>query len=211
MKPNQIINSQLLQAYNPCPGFTENCSRMRWNPQEGHVPRGFCGATGELSDVKLILVCAEPGDPHISENHEADGTANGIFESVYQYSWSSLSKGKDLFHINMRKILDFCFPGQILDDQMTKTWITDSVLCSAEIEGGGIPTEAVEECTKRFLKKQISLFPNAIIVALGKKAGNRLRKAGIEKYYKAFAAAPPGCNYKGAKESWKMIANYIKK
>jgi hypothetical protein len=46
---------------------------------------------------------------------------------------------------------------------------------------------------------------------LGNKADKRLKKARIGKYYKAFAAAPPGCNYRGALESWKVIANYIKK
>ena len=211
MKPNQIISNQLLQAYNPCPGFTRYCSCMRWNPREGHVPRGFCGAIGKLSDVKLVLVCAEPGNPHISENHEADGTANGIFESVCEYVWSCFSTGKDLYHRNIKKILDLCFPKQTFDDQMTKTWITDSVLCSAKTECGSIPIETIEECTKRFLKKQISLFPNANIVALGDKADKRLKKAGIEKDYKAFAAAPPGCNRKEAIDSWEVIANYIKK
>lgn len=209
MKPNQIISNQLLQAYNPCPGFTKNCSCMKWSPRDGHVPRGFCGAIGELSDVKLILVCAEPGDPHKSENHDADGTANGIFESVCKYVWLCFESKEDIFHRNIRKILDFCFPGKIFDDQMTKTWITDSVLCSASIECGSIPNET--ECTKRFLEKQIKLFPNAIVVALGYKAAKRLKKAGIENIITAVAAAPPGSNRKNAEESWKRIANHIKK
>jgi len=64
MEPNPRIIELLLTAYEPCPSFSSACKSMRWVPERGHIPRGFCGATGDLDEVDLVLVCAEPGDPH---------------------------------------------------------------------------------------------------------------------------------------------------
>src|SRR5437763_10943031 len=66
--PTPLANI-LLPAYGPCPEFATACKEMRWNPDAGHVPRGFLGACGELSEVELLLVFAEPGDPHVGERH----------------------------------------------------------------------------------------------------------------------------------------------
>jgi hypothetical protein len=213
MKPNKELCNQLLQAYKPCPGFKTKCACMKWNPKQGHVPRGFCGAIGELSDVKLILVCAEPGDPHKIEKYVSESNTDDIFKSVSEYVWNCFLEPRDLFHKNIRKILNYCFPEQSFKNQMTKTWITDSVLCSAKGEGGHIPVEVEKECIKRFLIKQKSLFPNASIVTLGNKAKDRLKRVGMEIDFRTYAAAPPGYNlYKNkAEESWKKIPEYIKK
>jgi hypothetical protein len=184
---------------------------MQWNPMVGHVPRGFCGAIGNNVDVKVILVCAEPGDPHPEECHEADGTAEGRLDSACHYAWECFAHGKDQFHRNIRNILDMIWPELSFREQMNKTWITDSVLCSAKTEGGSIPRKVVQECTKRYLKNQIMMFANAKVVALGKKAQSRLMQANITDFIPAYAAAPPGCNFRGAKESWQYVASVLKK
>lgn len=93
---------------------------------------------------------------------------------------------------------------------MKYTWITDSVLCSAKSEGGYIPSKISNTCCMKYLLREIDLFDNAIVVALGKKADNRLKNAGYNKHYYVFSAAPPGCNYKRAKESWERIGDIIK-
>lgn|SRR6266498_643166 len=57
---NPLIQS-LLPAHAPCVHFSGACAEiMRWKPAQGHVPRGFCGATGNLEEVELVLVTAEP-------------------------------------------------------------------------------------------------------------------------------------------------------
>lgn len=174
---------------------------MRWNPGAGHVPRGFCGATGDLSEVELVLVVAEPGDPHEGESHPADPAA--ALESTFQYSYGCLQTGKDLYHRNIRRILDLCFPSMAFDEQMRRTWKTESVLCSAAKEGGTVPHQVETSCRQRFLDRQLDLLPNAVVVALGSKAAKRLRG---RSFLSAFAAAPPGCNFRGARESWEAVA-----
>ena len=82
---------------------------MRWNPPAGHVPRGFLGAAGDLSEVELVLVFAEPGDPHFGECHTG-------LKSAYDYATYGFGTGKDLFHRNVRHILDLCWPGGRLNN-----------------------------------------------------------------------------------------------
>ena len=208
---NKDIENLLISAYAPCNNLINICDTMIWNPEKGHVPRGFTGATGSSSDVLLVLVGAEPGNPHDSEKYITDGNPNLLINSKYNYTWECLENGKDLFHRNIRLILNKCFPSMSFKEQMKYTWITDSVLCSAQREGGSIQNRCASSCCKKYLLKEIELFQNAIVVALGGKADNRLKKVGYTKHFHAFSAAPPGCNYKRAKESWEKISNIIRK
>lgn len=171
---------------------------MRWAPDEGHVPRGFYGALGSAADVELILVFAEPGDPHSGERHSG-------LSSAYDYAGVAFRTGKDQFHRNVRGILDLCWPGMTFDEQMRRVWMTESVLCSATRECAAVLPEITAACGNRYLKSQLALFSGALIVALGSKAQARLRQIGIYDFVSAHSAAPPGCNFKGAGPSWKEI------
>ena len=175
---------------------------MRWAPEQGHVPRGFHGAYGGQNEVELVLVFAEPGDPHAGEAHSG-------LDSAFKYAGFAFKSGKDHFHRNVRLILDMCWPGEPLETQLRRTWLTESVLCSAEQEGGTVPRISTLACGEIYLKKQLALFPTALVVALGKKAQARLRGIGVRDFLPAFAAAPPGCNFKGATESWSKIAQVV--
>ena len=202
-RPNDTVLRVLAPAYAPCAGFAHGCLSMRWAPEQGHVPRGFCGATDTPEDVRLVIVSAEPGDPHESESH----SKSSPLESVCEYAFRCFRDGKDLFHRNVRTILDMCFPGLPFEAQMEVTWITDSVLCSARVECGGVPASVSHECRTRFLQPQLALFPNAVVAALGRKAQDRLR--GVPGVIPAVAAAPPGCNLRDAKPSWQAIAERV--
>jgi hypothetical protein len=193
----------LLTAYAPCPAFEGACRRMRWSPAQGHVPRGFCGATGSLEEVELVLVCAEPGDPHPGEVHAPKGSPADQLRSAHAYAYNCHKSGKDLFHRNVRFILDSCFPGADFDEQMRHAWITESVLCSAENECGPVPAAVGRECRDRYLEAQLGLFPRALVVALGRKAAGRLR--GWRDLVEVDAAAPPRGTSPKAKESWRKI------
>jgi hypothetical protein len=206
MNPSRFALDMLLSAYLPCAGFAASCTTMRWNPTGGHVPRGFCGATDGPERVRLVLICAEPGDPHDGEHHAADGTEEGHLRSTYAYTWHCLATGKDQFHRNIRWLLHECWPGETFEQHMQKTWVTDSVLCSAEREMGKVPLEVERACTERHLRRQLAALPDAVVVALGGKAQARLRRAGVDAFHPAFAVAPPGCNMPGARESWQRVA-----
>lgn len=191
MLPAPAVLSLLGSAYEPCAGFSNGCQFAVWNPAGGHVPRGFCGAIASEEVVRLVLVCAEPGDPHDSESHESDGSPAGYLASANSYAWECFATGKDLFHRNVRTLLDLCWPDSTFEDQMRKTWITDSVLCSAPKECGPVQRSMEQECATRFLVPQLGQFPEAVVIALGRKAERRLRRAGIKRFEYAYSVAPP--------------------
>jgi hypothetical protein len=194
---------KILEPAYKCAEFDLACSEMRWNPVQGHVPRGFYGATGSHDEVELILIFAEPGDPHQSEQHSG-------LESAYKYAAHGFEHGTDLFHRNVLKILNDCWPSLTFAEKMRKVWLTDSVLCSARTEGGVVTATAALACGNRYLRRQIELFPNALVVAFGSKAKTRLKRLGLDNYESAFAVAPPGCNRKEAAESWRAIVAKVR-
>lgn len=200
---NQALRNILDPAYLPCIYFSGKCSQMIWNPRSGHVPRGFAGGAGSISEIELILVFAEPGDPHDSESHTD-------IESAYHYACDCFKFGKDQFHRNVRAILDLCWPNMPFDEQMKKVWLTESVLCSASVECGSIPKQATLTCGSNFLLPQLQLLPEALIVGLGSKAQSRLSAIGVTDFLPAFAVAPPGCNRKEAQSSWNKIPIALK-
>ena len=198
MKLSPRLENILSPAYGPCPEFASACKEMRWNPDAGHVPRGFLGACGELSEVELILVFAEPGDPHFGERHSG-------LTSAYDYAAMAFRTGKDQFHRNVRSILDACWPSVPFEVQLRKVWLTESVLCSALTEGGRVGRSASSACGRRYLTAQLALFPQAFIVALGGKARDRMHSLGVYGFLPVWSVAPPGCNNPKASESWKRI------
>ena len=158
---------EILQpAYGPCPAFETVCREMQWVPEKGHVPRGFCGALGRLKDVKLVLIMAEPGDPHVGESHLGNPDPDELIAATSHYSYQCYHSEKDLFHQNVQYILDLFWPGLGFEEKMRRTWITESVLCSAKKEGGNVPARICRECTRRYLKEQLDLLGDATVVAL---------------------------------------------
>jgi len=199
----------LLPVYSPCHAFSAACETMRWAPKQGHIPRGFCGATGSLDEVELVLIAAEPGDPHPNEDYSSKASPREMLLAVTEYAYSCYETGTDLFHRNVRKILNLFWPGISFREQMRKTWITESVFCSAKKEGGNIPARVWKHCKATYLHSQLDLFPNSMIVALGSKARDRAKD--ISNIVPVFAAAPPGCNFNGAEESWMEAAKAFRK
>ena len=206
MAIHPAIRAVVEPAYQPCSGFTSTCRGMRWDPSGGHVPRGICGADGEPSEVRLIIVTAEPGDPYVGENHQGDGTPYGRLAASIEHTRRCYVEGTDLFQRNVRLIISLVYPGLGFDEQLRRTWLTDSVLCSAGIESGKVPKECEAACARRFLLPQLALFPKAAVIALGGKARTRMEAAGVRGFFHAYSAAPPGCNYSNARPTWEAAA-----
>jgi len=204
MNMNERLKQILLPAYKPCQGFSDACQKMRWRPEQGHVPRGFLGATGSIEDVELVLVFAEPGDPHFDEVHSGIDTA-------YCKAMKAFSEGTDLFHRNVRHILNMCWPDISFEEQLRRTWMTESVLCSAPQESGPVSSLCSRYCANMYLIPQLQLFNGCVVGALGAKARDRLKAAGVKEYIPAIAAAPPGCNLSDAESSWRAIADAVHK
>ena len=202
MKPCSELLTIIEPAYAPCRNFADACSSLVWAPDKGHVPRGFLGATDTLGEVELVLVFAEPGDPHDAEKHETMDTS-------LEYTYQCMKFGTDLFHRNVRYILNLCFPEDSFDSQLRKTWMTESLLCSEPKEGGSVKASSWRACTNCYLKPQLDLLSQAFVVALGSKAKSRLKSIGIP-FFPAGAAAPPGCNFLGVRNSWNEAAMILR-
>ena len=215
--PSQELLDVLVPAYAPCTGFSGKCRGVaRWCPTEGHFPRGFIGAFGDLDEVQLVIVVAEPGDPFVSNRLGIADSPRKLVAQTCRATFDSYDKGKDLFHRNVRFLMNCVFGEMPLEQQFVRTWITESMLCSAPVETGTVPSSVARECGKRYLAKQLALLKRCPIVALGGKAQRRvgyLRNVDSTlsaRVIGAYAAAPPGCNHKPARSSWTDAARQVR-
>jgi hypothetical protein len=64
------------------------------------VVTSLAGATGEPSEVELVLVVAEPGNPM--------ARLTPVLASAYDYANQAFEGGRDQFHRNILLILDMC-------------------------------------------------------------------------------------------------------
>lgn len=206
--PNKKLVEILRPVYRPCPGFKAGCAGVaRWAPAQGHVPRGFVGAPGPLNEVKVVILLAEPGDPHAVESYQS----RNQLEQTCKYTFRVLSEGTDPFHRNLKYVLNRLFPGLFLQDQLRKAWITETYLCSAPQETGPVPRVAENECVSRYLAHQLKLFAGLPVIALGGKAYERAKRVpGVRNLKKAFSVGPPGSNQRKAKPSWNDAAEWAR-
>jgi hypothetical protein len=200
---NKALERVLAAAYRPCCKRETTCRRMWWCPEAGQIPRGMCGATGSLSDVRLVLVTAEPGDPLPGERYSDASPA-----AAARATLECLSSSRMPFHRNLRPIIDECFPGMTLPEQLARVWITNSVLCSAPREGGPVPKPIETTCGETYLRRQLELLPNAMVVSLGRKSERRLLALGIPS---CFAFHPSSRKSEREKlDSWSCVARHVR-
>lgn len=185
MIPAQALLDILEPAYQPCAHFDGACAgACVWDPARGLVPCAFGGAIGSLDDVRLIIVTAEPGDPPDAAGYR--GTPADMVRNSLRIFHEAMANGgierrgrPTPFHRNMRRILDAFWPDEPLETQLRKTWTTNAVLCPAEVSGGAHADHVERTCAHTYLARQLELFPTAFVLALGGKARDRMRAAGL--------------------------------
>jgi len=133
MLPNQKLIDVLLPAYRPCAQFG-TCVQAVWKPAVGHVPRGFLGATGDLTDVKLIMVFAEPGGIYPDDDYSDCVSGREVFARTIEETYRIFSSGHDQFHRNVRWFLSQIWPDLAFDQQLRHVWMTEGRLCSISSE-----------------------------------------------------------------------------
>ena len=206
--PTAAVLDLLERAYGPCPSYANGCGSLRWAPADGYVPRGFLGAVGDLSEVELVMVVAEPGDPQPDEVYDDDVPPRELLEQACKFVYECFERSPDRFHQNVRGFLGLCWPSLSFDAQLRRVWITESMLCSAAREGGYVPARAWKACAENYLEPQLKLFPNALVAAFGVKAQRRVDSSGGIR--SASALAPPGCNFPDARASWQAVAREVR-
>lgn len=204
--PNDELLAVMREAYQ-CRHFG-SCKQAKFDPRSGHVPRGFLGATGELENVEAIFVLAEPGHPHPDEAYSDGGTPDQLLSEAVGHTYRSYRDGADLFHRNMRWVMDQLWPGSF-DEKLRRVWITEGRLCSIDQEIGAFNDKL---CAPTYLSRQLALMPAAAIVLFGGKAQQRvagLRGLDGRVVVDARALAPPGANQKASKPSWQAAIEAI--
>ncbi len=207
--PCKELTAILLPAYTACAGKVKSCPCGRGlDPANGYIPRGFGGGLGKLSEIALILVTAEPGNPERdgSQRYESkipikliEESGAGFFGAVHE-----ADSEERTFHGSIKMILNECWPDLKgdLEKQLKRTWITPSVLCSADLSCGPIPQIQEQTCAEKFLRLQLQALPNRFVVALGGKAERRMRAASLPVSFPASAAGKPECLKDRARQSW---------
>ena len=224
MIPADPLKSLLLEAYKPCRFMPKinigkvpsgkfaldsvpKCPQAQWEPDEGHIPRGYLGATGSVEDVELVMVFAEPGHPHNDESYNESLGPEGLMSACTAHVYKCFKRDRDLFHRNVRWFMSQLFPEMDFDQQLQRVWLTEGRLCSIYDEIGNTKDRI---CAENYLVKQVNLLPNATVVAFGGKAQYYLKGIGID-YIGAYALAPPGANHKPARPSWEAAIDKIKR
>ncbi len=203
--PHPQLRAVLEPAYRPCAGFG-TCAEAVWRPESGHVPRGFLGATGRLDEVRAVLVFAEPGGVYPDDHYPPGQRPEQFLAQAVAETGRIIAAGTDLFHLNIRSFLDMILPGQSLPDQLRQVWLTEGRLCSVAQEIGG---RRDRRCSELYLRAQIALMPQAVVIAFGGKAQAYLAALKLE-HVKAVALSPPGANHRGARPSWEAAAAMVR-
>lgn len=200
---NRKLMEVMLRAYEPCRYFGQ-CQQAIFKPSNGHIPRGYLGAIGELEEVEVVFVFAEPGHPHSDEKDSRhNNSPMQLLRNALNHTYQCFKKGTDAFHRNTRCIMNQLWPDKSFDQQLRHVWLTESRLCSIDDEIGNV---ADRTCAHAYLRRQLELMPQATVIAFGGKAQRNLKKI-IPNFIKAYALAPPGANFQGARPSWeKAIA-----
>jgi hypothetical protein len=183
--PLEALINILKPAYAPCANFAGTCAgACTWDPERSLVPCAFGGATGELNEVRLVVVTAEPAHPPDTANYRG-GPEDMLIESLRIFDDAMRTgilerRGRpNPFHRNMREVLDAFWPDLDLDAQLRRTWTTNTVLCTARITGGPHLRKVEATCAETYLAPQLALFADAFVLALGDKAKVRMRRAGL--------------------------------
>lgn len=204
--PNRGLLDILLPAYAPCSGFQGACKGVAtWNPQNGHIPRGFVGATSSLGEVEVVLLVAEPGNPYPHDWLSPRTEPHSLLNQSCLDTFGHFRDENDQFHRNLRRVLSLIFPGLELAEQLKKAWITETYLCSAPQETGPVRSQSERWCAEHYLAKQLELFDGRPVIALGRKAQRRA-KPYAPNLIEAYAVAPPGSNRRAALPSWEAAA-----
>ena len=191
MQDIKLLNI-LKSAYAPCKHINGKCAETcRWKPEIGLVPSGFGGARGNLSDVKLVIVAAEPGEPVDNANYN-DNPIGMVKNSIRIFDEAMVDKfvtrgQKKIpnFHRSLTEILNFFWNDLDKEEIYRRTWYTNTILCPFLKGEHGVHRSrhlkiVGKNCIKKYLKSQLDLFEKAFVLALGSKARDRMYQNNID-------------------------------
>ena len=163
--------------------------------------------------MRLVLLLAEPGsspDREELNRSEAqwieDVTGDGMGGGRCQLRYDN--HATSTYERNPREFISMVWPGSNTEERMAKSIVTNSFWMQAHGSGGAIPKGATDAFAPH-LRRLLSAFPNAVVIAAGNKAKDRCSRAKIQAIGMG-ALTPPGCNQRKIQDSWSTAARDVR-
>lgn len=187
--------------------FREQClaGGLPWAPERGYEPRWYNGPAPEK--VRVLFLMAEPSPV----GPESGQTGPPITSNLWIEPGTSL--GPENYWVeNFRKLCSHIWP-EGTDSQMNRHVGASCTFWMSLPHGKSttaVPAPLVAYFMREYLQPFLALFPNAVILAAGSKAHHRLAKLDVE-FESCWAFTRPGCNKKGARDSWEKAGLSIRR
>lgn len=171
---------------------------LPWDIERGYEPRWYNGPAPE--DVKVLMLMAEPGPITPTE-------ALNLLPAINHDDWIGdydLHLQEHYWRDNLRMLCSHIWPRDT-EANMYKNLGGSCTFWMSLPHGSStdtVPREIVNYFLKTYFGEFLALFKNAIILAAGGKAKDRLKKFGVE-FVGCWAFTRPGCNQQKAKDSWR--------
>ncbi|GAA3975842.1 hypothetical protein GCM10022278_35900 [Allohahella marinimesophila] len=169
---------------------------LPWSPAEGYEPRWYGGPAPK--DVELLFLMAELGPITPTE-------AKKLLPAINHDSFlrdRNLNLQEHYWRLNLKTLCSYVWPENT--EQMMEKHLAGSCTFWMSLPHGSttksVPKPLIEYFSNTYLRELLRLFPNALILAAGGKARDRLRRLGVD-YEHCWAFTRPGCNRREAHES----------
>ena len=189
---------------------------LRWDFHAGYAPLYLKGNWEQPSNVKLVLMLAEPGRPDDNERFSTDPDKwirQAVLSPAQCAPFRTEHQDRSFQH-RIEWFLDAC--GFDLHNSH-RTWsrivISNTFWLRVASRQGSArqawasqaPRQAEAYFIERYLGPMLRCFPHAAIVGAGKKAHSRLSRTGV-RWIRIGALAPPGCNFPHVRERQRQVA-----
>lgn len=175
---------------------------LPWNPASGYYPRWYNGPAP--LDTRVLFFMAEPGAVHPGEENAVAVNHEDFIEGY------DLRSPGSCWRANLLEFASHIWPRDTQREMFLRLGGTCSFWMSLPhgSQTDKIPTEVERYFTNHYLGPLVSLFPNAVPVAVGGKSKVRLARAGVD-FVDCWAFTKPACNQPRARESWRAAAKEI--
>jgi hypothetical protein len=177
---------------------------LPWAPEEGFEPRGYNGP--DPAEVRVLYVSAEPGP--ITEEEKLD-----LLPAVTQHSWMEFDtrQSQHYWRENLFSLCQSIWPEDTAEN-MDKYLAGAQAFWMSPPSGDAtakISRELEDYFSEKYFYRLLDMMPNAVVLAAGGKAQERLKRMGVD-YVKCASFMRPGCNADKNKATWPIAGLMIR-
>lgn len=204
-----ISHAEIFELHRQMKGDTQfealcRAHGLPWDLATGYEPRWYNGARPR--DVQVLFLMAEPGAITPTEDRSA---SSAISHTPWIESYN-IRLQEHYWRANLLTLCQHIWPTNTEAKMFTHLGgsCTFWMSLAAGVQTNNVPTILVNYFSNTYLTRFLSLFPNAIVVAAGAKARDRLRKLNV-RHLHCSALTRPESNKPAARESWRTTGMEI--